>query len=57
MSTKTKIDYDYTTSKVAQNGRKSNLSMFMIMLGFTCLAASSSVPTPAPWVSSAPRAA
>ena len=40
MSTKTKIDYDYTTSKVAQNGRKSNLSMFMIMLGFTFFSAS-----------------
>lgn len=40
MSTKTKVDYDYTTGKVAQTGRKSNLSMFMIMLGFTFFSAS-----------------
>ena len=40
MSTRTKVDYDYTTAKVAQNGRKSNLSMFMIMLGFTFFSAS-----------------
>ncbi|MBR4524254.1 MAG: cytosine permease [Bacteroidales bacterium] len=40
MSTKTKVDYDYTAGKVAQTGRKSNLSMFMIMLGFTFFSAS-----------------
>ena len=36
----TKTDYDYTAGKVAQTGRKSNLSMFMIMLGFTFFSAS-----------------
>ena len=40
MSTKTKVDYDYSAGKVAQTGRKSNLSMFMIMLGFTFFSAS-----------------
>ena len=40
MSTKTKVDFDYTAGKVAQVGRKSNLSMFMIMLGFTFFSAS-----------------
>ena len=40
MSTKTKVEYDYTAGKVAQTGRKSNLSMFMIMLGFTFFSAS-----------------
>ena len=40
MSTKTKVDFDYTAGKVAQAGRKSNLSMFMIMLGFTFFSAS-----------------
>ena len=33
MATKNRVDYDYTAGKVAQTGRKSNLSMFMIMLG------------------------
>ena len=36
----TKTDYDYTAGKVAQTGRKSNVSMFMIMLGFTFFSAS-----------------
>ena len=41
MSTsKSPVDFDFTTGKVAQNGRKSNLSMFMIMLGFTFFSAS-----------------
>ena len=40
MSTQSKVDYDYTAGKVAQTGRKSNLSMFMIMLGFTFFSAS-----------------
>ena len=40
MSIKSKVDYDYTAGKVAQTGRKSNLSMFMIMLGFTFFSAS-----------------
>ena len=39
-TTKSKVDYDYTAGKVAQTGRKSNLSMFMIMLGFTFFSAS-----------------
>jgi len=39
MSHKTK-DIDYTTSAVDQKGRKSNLSMFMVMLGFTFFSAS-----------------
>ena len=40
MSIKSKVDYDYTAGKVAQTGRKNNLSMFMIMLGFTFFSAS-----------------
>jgi cytosine permease len=41
MSTsKSPVDFDFTTGKVAQSGRKSNLSMFMIMLGFTFFSAS-----------------
>ena len=40
MSNKTKIDVDYTTSPVDKAGRKSNLSMFMVMLGFTFFSAS-----------------
>ena len=35
-----KMDVDYTTSAVDKNGRKSNLSMFMVMLGFTFFSAS-----------------
>ena len=35
-----KTDIDYTTSVVDKSGRKSNLSMFMIMLGFTFFSAS-----------------
>ncbi len=34
------IDVDYTTSAVDKAGRKSNLSMFMVMLGFTFFSAS-----------------
>ena len=34
------IDADYTTSAVDKAGRKSNLSMFMVMLGFTFFSAS-----------------
>ena len=34
------VDYDYTNSVVNQKGRKSNISMFMIMLGFTFFSAS-----------------
>ena len=37
---KQKIDVDYTTSPVDKAGRKSNLSMFMVMLGFTFFSAS-----------------
>ena len=33
-------DYDYTKSAVPQSGRKSNLSVFMVMLGFTFFSAS-----------------
>ena len=40
MSNNNHVDYDYTAGKVAQTGRKSNLSMFMIMLGFTFFSAS-----------------
>ena len=36
----TRVDYDYTEGKVAETGRKSNLSMFMVMLGFTFFSAS-----------------
>ena len=39
-ASKNHVDFDYTTGKVAQTGRKSNLSMFMIMLGFTFFSAS-----------------
>ena len=40
MSNKPKTDVDYTTSPVDAAGRKSNLSMFMVMLGFTFFSAS-----------------
>ena len=40
MSNNKKFDVDYTTSAVDQSGRKSNLSMFMVMLGFTFFSAS-----------------
>ena len=35
-----RTDVDYTTSAVDKAGRKSNLSMFMVMLGFTFFSAS-----------------
>ena len=35
-----KPDVDFTSSKVSKEGRKSNLSMFMVMLGFTFFSAS-----------------
>jgi cytosine permease len=35
-----RTDVDYTTSPVDRAGRKSNLSMFMVMLGFTFFSAS-----------------
>ena len=35
-----KTDVDFTSSKVTKEGRKSNLSMFMVMLGFTFFSAS-----------------
>ena len=35
-----KIDIDYTNSRVDKAGRKSNLSLFMVMLGFTFFSAS-----------------
>lgn len=35
-----KPDVDYTSSRVPQEGRKSNISMFMVMLGFTFFSAS-----------------
>ena len=35
-----RTDIDYTNSPVDKNGRKSNLSMFMLMLGFTFFSAS-----------------
>ena len=35
-----KTDIDYTSMPVDKNGRKSNLSMFMVMLGFTFFSAS-----------------
>ncbi|MBR5661261.1 MAG: cytosine permease [Bacteroidales bacterium] len=35
-----KVDVDYTNSRVDASGRKSNLSMFMVMLGFTFFSAS-----------------
>ena len=34
------VDIDYTATTVAKEGRKSNLSMFMVMLGFTFFSAS-----------------
>ena len=34
------IDVDYTSGRVAKEGRKSTLSMFMVMVGFTCFSAS-----------------
>ena len=37
---KTKTDVDYTTGPVGNAGRKSTLSMFMVMLGFTFFSAS-----------------
>ena len=40
MSNKKITDVDYTTSPVDKAGRKSNLSMFMVMLGFTFFSAS-----------------
>ena len=40
MSNNKRTDVDYTTSAVDQAGRKSNLSMFMVMLGFTFFSAS-----------------
>ena len=40
MSNNKITDVDYTNSPVDQKGRKSNLSMFMVMLGFTFFSAS-----------------
>jgi cytosine permease len=40
MSNKKMTDVDYTSSPVDKAGRKSNLSMFMVMLGFTFFSAS-----------------
>ena len=40
MSNKKTHDVDYATSPVDRAGRKSNLSMFMVMLGFTFFSAS-----------------
>lgn len=41
MSTKrTRVDVDYTAGRVEPAGKKSNLSMFMVMLGFTFFSAS-----------------
>ena len=40
MSKVTKTDVDYTGIPVDKNGRKSNISMFMVMLGFTFFSAS-----------------
>ena len=40
MGKKQKVDYDYTSSNVDRGGRKSTLSMFMVMLGFTFFSAS-----------------
>ena len=40
MSNKKITDVDYTTSPVDRAGRKTNLSMFMVMLGFTFFSAS-----------------
>ena len=33
-------DADFTSGRVTKEGRKSNLSMFMVMLGFTFFSAS-----------------
>ena len=38
--TNKKVDIDYTNGPVDASGRKSNLSMFMVMLGFTFFSAS-----------------
>ena len=38
--TSQKVDVDYTNGRVDASGRKSNLSMFMVMLGFTFFSAS-----------------
>ena len=40
MSNKKGFDVDYTTQAVDRAGRKSTLSMFMVMLGFTFFSAS-----------------
>ena len=40
MSKKNSFDVDYTTQAVDRAGRKSTLSMFMVMLGFTFFSAS-----------------
>ena len=40
MNKKTGADIDYTNKPVDKHGRKSNLSMFMVMLGFTFFSAS-----------------
>ena len=40
MNKKTGADIDYTNKPVDKQGRKSNLSMFMVMLGFTFFSAS-----------------
>jgi len=40
MSNKKNVDIDYTNSPVGKEGRKSTLSMFMVMLGFTFFSAS-----------------
>ena len=40
MSKNKGIDADYTSKAVDRAGRKSNLSMFMVMLGFTFFSAS-----------------
>ena len=40
MNKKTGVDIDYTGKPVDKQGRKSNLSMFMVMLGFTFFSAS-----------------
>ena len=40
MNNNKRTDADYTTSAVDKAGRKSNLSMFMVMLGFTFFSAS-----------------
>ena len=40
MSLKERIDFDYAKGIVTSDGRKSNLSIFMVMLGFTFFSAS-----------------